>query len=278
MCAAPTVGVSASDAGLHRQPDVAGALRRVLSRRPAGLITDFDGTLAPIVARPADACILPDARAALAALVQRLALVAVVSGRPAAEVRALVGLDGVVYVGNHGLERWRDGRVEIRPEAGDGALVAKVAADLRRRLAGQPGIWLETKGSTLAIHYRQAPVPAIARAAVLRHARAHGAALEIAEGKKVVELRPRGWGGKPAAVRELVDAYRLRGVVYAGDDRSDLDVFNQVRDLRSRSRAVALVAVEGAEAPPALAAAADLVVNGPEAFAAVLVAVAGTGG
>lgn len=253
-------------------------LRHVLTRRPAGLITDFDGTLAPIVARPSDACMLPEARAALAALAGRLAVVAVVSGRRVAEIRDLVGLDGLVYVGNHGLERWRDGRVEPHPEAGDGALVAQAAADLRRRLQGESGVWVEMKGHTLSIHYRQAPAPDVAQALVLRHLQELGGDFEVSQGKKVVELRPRGWEGKPAAVRDLVREYRLRGVVYAGDDLADVAVVHELRRLRSRGRAVASVAVDGPETPPSLVAAADLVVSRPESFVTVLAAVAGSGG
>ncbi|HEV7664378.1 MAG TPA: trehalose-phosphatase, partial [Chloroflexota bacterium] len=78
----------------------------LLAAGRAGLVTDVDGTISPIVARPEDAAVLPAARDALAGLSHLLSMVAVVSGRRASDARAMVGVDGLVYVGNHGLERW----------------------------------------------------------------------------------------------------------------------------------------------------------------------------
>ena len=76
----------------------------------AGLFLDFDGVLAPIVARPEDAYPPPETRAELERLVARYALVAVVSGRAGDDVRERVGVEGVVYVGAHGLELDAAGR------------------------------------------------------------------------------------------------------------------------------------------------------------------------
>ena len=91
------------------------ALLARLAAEPAeaGLFLDFDGVLAPIVERPEDAAAPPETRAELERLVARYALVAVVSGRAGDDVRARVGVEGVVCVGSHGLElepqadRWR---------------------------------------------------------------------------------------------------------------------------------------------------------------------------
>ncbi len=108
----------------------------------AGLFLDFDGVLAPIVARPEDARLLPETGAELERLVLRYALVAVVSGRAGDDVRERVGVDGVVYVGSHGLEldrqaeRWRQQIVEF---AGATAW---------------PPMEVELKGLTVAFHFR----------------------------------------------------------------------------------------------------------------------------
>lgn len=256
---------------------LASRLGQTLSHEPAGLFCDFDGTLSAIVARPDEARILPAARPALRALARRLALVAIVSGRPAEEVRDLAGVAGAVYIGNHGLERLRDGGLDVRPEAAAmAARIRQAEARLRALLAGHKGTWVESKGVTLSVHYRQAADPVRAREDALRQAAAvAGDDLSIAEGKRVVELRPRGWQGKPAAVRDLVEEFGLRGIVYAGDDVSDVDVFLSLAAMRSPERHVALVAVDGVDAPAALAAAADTVVPGPQQFADTLAALAG---
>ena len=70
----------------------------------AAILLDIDGTLAPIVERPEDAAVPPDTRAEVERLAAKYGLVACVSGRTAADARALVGLDGLEYVGVHGLE------------------------------------------------------------------------------------------------------------------------------------------------------------------------------
>lgn len=76
----------------------------MLALRPLGLITDIDGTISPIAPSPLEARVSPACRRHLAALAKKLELVAVISGRPAVEARDMVGVEGIVYVGNHGLE------------------------------------------------------------------------------------------------------------------------------------------------------------------------------
>ena len=85
--------------------------------RRGAVLCDIDGTLAPIVAAPEDARVLPEALAALERLTTRYALVGCVTGRPAAEARTLVPVEAVAISGNHGLEVWRDGAVHLAPQA-----------------------------------------------------------------------------------------------------------------------------------------------------------------
>ena len=78
------------------------AIAGLLSRAPFGLITDVDGTISEIASTPAEAVIHPECKSQLSRLVGRLPLVAAISGRPVLEAREMVGVDGMVYVGNHG--------------------------------------------------------------------------------------------------------------------------------------------------------------------------------
>src|SRR3954452_6600422 len=129
---------------LRRMAVTADLLLERLAAEPgeAGLFLDFDGVLAPIVERPEDAAPPPETRAELERLVQRYALVAVVSGRAGEDVRARVGVEGVVCVGSHGLE------------------LAPQADRWRRALAGfaASAAWppeeIEVKGLTVAFHFR----------------------------------------------------------------------------------------------------------------------------
>ena len=245
----------------------------VLRRRPCGLIVDVDGTISVIAATPGAATVDPRCREALRALAGRLDLVAAVSGRPAAVVRQMVGLDGAVYVGNHGLERWQEGRTVLPPAVAPfRPIVARALAEARARLA-LPGLVFEDKGVVAAIHYRLSGAPEAARAAILAVARAVaiGAGLVVAEGKLVVELRPPVARDKGTAVAELVAERGLRGVWYLGDDRTDVAAFERLRRLRGAGDCAGLgIAVLGAETPADVVRAADYFLAGVEEVAEAL--------
>ena len=244
---------------------------QVLSARPSALVSDLDGTLSPIVSTPEEASVLPGCRRALERLLDRIDLVAVVSGRPGGEAKRLLGVDGVVYLGNHGLDRWIGLERPAGPPAGQAETawrsVRLALEDLKETLAGQPGLRFEDKGATISIHYRLAPDPEAARSLVLAAA-AQAAArhdLAVGEGKKVVELRPSHWPGKGAGLGELAHGCGLRGMVYLGDDHPDLHAFETLAQLRQREDLLALsVGVAGPESPSELADRADVLLAGPE--------------
>ncbi len=102
---------------MHWQDATTGYLNRFVHADYPGIITDMDGTISPIVDQPDAAQITPRSRELLQALSEHFELVAVVSGRSAADVHQRVGLPDLVYVGNHGLERWEDGEIIPDPLA-----------------------------------------------------------------------------------------------------------------------------------------------------------------
>jgi trehalose 6-phosphate phosphatase len=215
------------------------------------------------VARPELARPAPGAREALAALVPRVAVVAVVSGRPTEDVRSLLGVEGVRYVGMYGMEAE--------------ALPADLKARAEEAAAAVPGAWVEDKGGTVAVHYRQAPQPPEARRALLRALAplAEGSGLALVEGKMVVELVPEGRPMKGGAVERMARELRIDAALYAGDDVADLEAFAALDRLASGGLDVLRVAVEGPETPEELRRAADVVVPGPAGLVALLRGVAG---
>jgi len=238
----------------------------------AAVLTDIDGTLAPIVERAADAEVPTPAREALAALAERYAVVGCVSGRRAAEARRLVGMDGIAYAGNHGLELLLPGDSEPRPDpslAGrEGEAAAFLAALGEGRLAAA-GLRLEDKGPIQALHWRGAADEARAERRAGEIAAAAGrAGLEPRWGRKVLELRPVGGGGKEAAVGSLLAGAGVERAVYAGDDRTDLDAFRRLRELREAGEleAAVCVGVLSPEAPAELEPESDVTVRGPEGW------------
>ena len=268
-------------------PDEPGAVERVvevLARAPAGLLTDIDGTISRIAPTPDAATVEPAMAATLGRLAGRLALVAALTGRSAADAARMVGVPGLLYVGNHGLER-------LGPGAGDGAtgidpVAARfvpvirdtlAAAERAARAAGLRGLLFEDKGLTASIHYRLAPDPAGARATLLPIVQglADAGGLRLTEGRLVLELRPPVRGNKGTALAALVDDYALAGVVFLGDDVTDLDAIAELRRLRDAGRTIGLaIGVVASESPPALREAVDLAVPGVDGAAALLAAVA----
>lgn len=225
----------------------------------SAIVVDADGTLVPIAPRPELARVHPPAAEALGALVGRAGLVAVVSGRPSDEVASLVGVDGPTYVGVYGLE-------DAAP------LSPAVLRRLRGIVDAVPGAWVEPKGAAVSIHVRAADDPAAAETtlAPLLEALGDAEGLEMLRGKYTLELAPAGQRRKGAAVERLVAAHDVDAVLFAGDDHPDIEAFEALDAMRTAGRSVVKVAVAGAETPPELEAAADVVVQGPEGLAALL--------
>jgi len=217
-----------------------------------GILLDFDGVLAPIVARPEDAAVPAETRAELERLVDRYALVAVVSGRDGEDVAERVGVAGVVAVGSHGLE--------LNPEA------EHWQQRLRDFASGVP--WpVEPKKLTLAFHYRNAPDERAAVETLEAVAeRARDADLVARFGRKVLEVLPPLAADKGSAVRHLLAERGLSRALVAGDDTTDLDAFRAVEDLDVALR----VAVVSPEAPEILREHADVCVESPAEFLELL--------
>ncbi|MBS1679190.1 MAG: trehalose-phosphatase [Actinobacteria bacterium] len=242
----------------------------------AAILTDFDGTLAPIVERADDVALPEEARAVLLRLIDRYAMVGAVSGRRAADVRARVGLDRVAYAGNHGLELMMPGESEPKPDPSvdgrEGDAAAFMAGIEAARL-DDAGLRPEDKGPIQALHWRGAADEARAEA-VAREVAVEGgrAGLEPHWGRKVLELRPVGGGGKGAAVASILAEDGVDRVVYAGDDRTDVDAFRRLAELRDAGELVTAVRVGilSAEGPPEVTEESDVTVEGPAGWLEIL--------
>ncbi len=238
----------------------------------AALLLDVDGTLAPIVADHDAAQVPPETAAVLVDLSGRYRLVACISGRHALDARRIVGLDQLVYAGNHGFELLMPGETEpaLDPRVGAAAgLAEEFTSYLDRDALAQAGIRLEDKGPIHAIHWRGAPDVAAAEAWAERIAAdAEAASLDVRRGRLVLELRPRVPVDKGAAVRRLVESAGASSALYAGDDRTDLDAFAALRDLTATGAldTSVCVGVASDEGPAEIQREADVVVGSPAEF------------
>lgn len=231
----------------------------------AGVFTDFDGTLAPIVDDPATSQPVPGAVDTLVRLARQVGRVGVLSGRPvdflAAWLPSPVDLSGL-----YGLQRRIDGRRHDRPDASTWGPVVDAAADAARR-SGPDGMRVEHKELSLTLHYRERPDLA---AAVEAWASTEGAGtgLEVHRARMSVELHPPIPADKGSALLEF--AAGLTSVCFLGDDVGDLPAFAALDTLRGEGVATVKVAVHSSEQDPRLARAADLVVDDPPQALALL--------
>ena len=217
-------------------PEHVGCLAELALGRPL-LAFDFDGTLAPIVTRRDRAKMRPRTARLLARLCT-LFPCAVITGRSRADVSERLGHVKVAYVvGNHGLEAGRRLPALERD-------VARAGAILGAALAGVPGLDLEDKRCSLAVHYRRARSKRAARDAIRRAASTLPVRLRVVPGKLVVNLVPAGAPNKGDALARVVRAARATNALYVGDDVTDEDVFEAAaRGARSAGRRTRWVTV-----------------------------------
>lgn len=199
---------------------------------------DFDGTLAPIAAKPGLAKLPPENRRLLRRLVAlRRARVAIVSGRGLADVKRKVsGVPGLIYVGNHGLEiQDHEGRLWVHPQARRNvALMRRLAARLAVDLKEFPGVFVENKGLTLSVHYRRLPRylserPIHEMIQLLIAGQKDRVA--IRHGKKVWEIRPVLEWNKGYALRRLLGSKAAAAdwvPCLVGDDFTDEEGFRSL--------------------------------------------------
>lgn len=198
------------------------------------LCTDFDGTLTGIVADPDAPEMRPTNRQSLRRLRDHLHVaVAVVSGRALEDLRSRVGIDGISYAGNHGLELSHRGETTVHPVAEKQASgIDAVCEELRRQIGDIEGCLVENKGVTATVHHRQtAPddVPKIREAVEETVARLAPDQIYVSEGKAVIELAPAVPWDKGQAVSFLGDDVPDTWVtMYLGDDTTDEHAFRAI--------------------------------------------------
>ncbi|MCZ7535312.1 MAG: trehalose-phosphatase [Acidimicrobiia bacterium] len=242
------------------------------SARELAVLSDFDGSLAPVVQDPDDAVALPAALDALRRLVPLVRRVGIVSGRAVEFLTLRVALPGVELAGQHGLEFERSGERRLDAAALPYVEVMRVAAAEAESLL--PGIRVEDKGASITLHWRGRPARADeVRGVAAELAERHG--LVLLPGRLISELRPPVVADKGTAVEALASG--CAAAIFAGDDDGDLAGFEALDRLTSSGdlRHALRIGVSSPEAPAELMARADVVVDGPPGLAALLSSLAG---
>jgi trehalose 6-phosphate phosphatase len=234
---------------------------------------DYDGVLAPIVPNPDEAVPAPGAVETLRRLAGRVGTLAVVTGRPAAVVVELGGLDsvpGLRVEGQYGAEHWVAGELTTPEDPPEVAAARAALPDVLAAAGADPGVWVEDKRLALVVHARRTADPD-AELARLEPALREVAArfgLEPHPGKMVMELRPPGFD-KGGVIRRLARTARPGAVLFAGDDVGDLPGFAAVEELRAAGTPGLTVASASPEAAE-VARSADVAVDGPPGVVTLL--------
>ena len=224
-------------------PDMHSPIEQALQAgKHIDLFCDYDGVLSAIAPRPQDACLDKNTKDILTQLAQRDALhVSIVSGRALADIRSRMGIPGITYVGNHGLEM-EGADIQYRYSVPERMLDAlrSLAAELRRTLQEYSGVIVEEKQPGVTVHFRQVSqehVPLILeRLSALVQPHANANLVRVTSGKEVREVRPAVDWDKGKAVQWLLrerhgaDWHKKSFPVFLGDDETDEDAFRLLRD------------------------------------------------
>lgn len=208
--------------------------RRSKKKRHCLLCLDYDGTLTPIVERP-ELAILPKAVKEAIETLNRSPFfkLAIISGRSLSDIQRFIGIQNIFYVGNHGLEIFHsDGKIVSLVPLESKRALERVLHELQGQIDALNGVFLENKGAILAFHYRQASLSdRVALRCILFDAeKRHSHALEMAYGKKVLEIRPRCNVNKGTAVNHLREQVGMGSFpIFIGDDTTDADAFRVIK-------------------------------------------------
>jgi len=216
-------------------------LKEELRRKFILLLLDYDGTLVPIADTPKQAAITKDTKELLRKLSRvRCCAIAIISGRSLRDIKNTVGIKGIIYAGNHGLEiEGPKIKFESSVSPRIKTVIRVIAKELAKRLSGIRGVLIEDKGLTLSVHYRLAgkkdlPVFKGVISEVANPYAARGK-IKIDSGKKVYEIKPpMQWDKGKAALWFTARQQFAAGEdevlpVYIGDDATDEDAFRALK-------------------------------------------------
>ena len=215
-------------------------LKEELSNRYIMLFLDYDGTLTPIVSSPRKALISREAKGILNELSNSpKCKLAIISGRGLKDIINIIGLKGIIYSGNHGLEiKGPKIKFESIVSSRYKAVLEQIKNDLNKKLSSIEGAFVEDKGLSLGLHYRLVDknnipqVKTIFHEAVILYLVRNK--IKIKTGKMVLEVRPPSEWDKGKVVLWLLarQGFALKGFVpiYIGDDKTDEDAFKVLRN------------------------------------------------
>lgn len=208
-------------------------IKKTAFRENIFMFLDYDGILTPIVETPDKAVISDEMRSLIIKLKEHVP-VAVISGRALKDIKGRVGIEDIIYAGNHGAEIW-DGRKEIISQGSEGnrRLLEEVLEELKKEISYIKGVLIEDKGITASLHFRNVNVRQVGDVFSIfeKTANDYKDDFRFITGKKVFEIRPVNIWNKGDAVSWIIENLgKHRFPVYIGDDTTDEDAYSILKN------------------------------------------------
>lgn len=237
--------------------------------KKTAVITDIDGTISKIVLDPDKAVISRIMKNTLRKLVNKFQLVGIITGRNVRNAKEMLEVDGLLYIGSHGLEYLKDDEIYIEPEVEEYLpIIKKVAQDIQtEELCSIKDILFQEKGICLSVHYRKCEDPEGTRRKILDVINELEGLenFKITEGRKVVDIRPKIGHDKGTILEKLVFENAVEKIIYLGDDVTDVDAFNKLKKLKGEGKVNGVgIVVVSEEVPEFVKENASFYVNGVE--------------
>lgn len=213
------------------------AFERFKNDQKTVIVTDMDGTISKIAPTPGEAVLSPSMKDVILKLSEKFQMVAVVSGRPVEDVKKMIGIEGLLYIGNHGMEYMRNGQVQVDEETkGYIKPINEALCRLKKEEScNAEGVLLEDKGLCFSIHYRLCKDPS-AREILLNTLKdmEELKGLQVKEGRKVIEIRPPTGYDKGKILERIIHENNIKKLLYLGDDVTDSDAFRKLNELKNQ--------------------------------------------
>ena len=211
------------------------SLEKRLSNSTLAVFLDYDGTLTPIVDDPSRAVLSQKSRSVLKKL-STLCQVIILSGRDVKDVRKMVGLKSIIYVGSHGFDiAVRSQRIRVNTNWDKFLPTLNDAEELlRAKLKDLPSVIVERKKFSISVHYRKVPKSYLAILKLrFNRTAAQFPSLKKTKGKRILELLPNTQWNKGAALNLLLDTLWPNSIVvpiFIGDDLTDEGAFCAIKN------------------------------------------------
>ncbi len=216
-------------------------IKELLRNKFILLLLDYDGTLTPIVETPSKAIIHKDTKGLLQKLSRSsYCKTSIISGRKLEDIKRMVGIDGIIYAGNHGLEiQGPKIKFESQVSPRVKSIICNIATDLKKQLSDIKGALVEDKGLTLSIHYRlvgKKDMPAFEKiVSKVTIPYMVSDKIKVNSGKKVYEIKPPVKLDKGKVVlwvlarQQFISGAKNVVPIYIGDDLTDEDAFKVLK-------------------------------------------------